>query len=126
MKQKNCSWEWWRLFFCCCFLLLWDIGVYAQQTSQLKGQVIDAANNEPLIGVSIQEKGTTNGVVTDIDGNFVITVSPKATLVFSYIGYETLERKASECHGVIKLKEDSQTLQEVVVVGYGMQKKVNL
>ena len=126
MKQKNCSWEGWRLFFCCCFLLLWDIGVYAQQTSQLKGQVIDAANNEPLIGVSIQEKGTTNGVVTDMDGNFVITVSPKATLVFSYIGYETLERKASECHGVIKLKEDSQTLQEVVVVGYGMQKKVNL
>lgn len=126
MKQKICTWRLWRLYLCCCFLSLLDIGVYAQQSQLFKGQVVDAMTNEPLIGVSILEKGTTNGVVTDMDGNYSISAPSRSILVFSYIGYQTIERKAAESRGVIKLKEDSQTLQEVVVVGYGMQKKVNL
>lgn len=127
MKQKIFSWRMWQIFICCSILSLLDIGVYAQHSQTFKGTVIDATTSEPLIGVSILEKGTTNGVVTDIDGNFnIVATSPKAVLVFSYIGYESVEKKGSEANGVIKLREDSQALQEVVVVGYGVQKKVNL
>lgn len=127
MRQKINSWGVWRIFICCGLLFLLDIGIYAQHSQTLKGKVIDTTTSDPLIGVSILEKGTSNGVVTDIDGNYNITVSSsQAVLVFSYIGYESVEKKASEAHGVIKLKEDNQTLQEVVVVGYGIQKKVNL
>ena len=103
-----------------------SLGVFAQNNITIKGQVIDAATNESLIGVSIQEKGTTNGTITDMNGNYSLTAANNSTLVFSYIGYQTVELKASAANGVIKLKEDSETLQEVVVVGYGVQKKVNL
>ncbi|WP_300701569.1 TonB-dependent receptor [Bacteroides sp.] len=114
------------LLLVCCMLCLSNLGIVAQNTSY-KGKVIDATIKEPLIGVSILEKGTANGVITDIDGNFNIQTSPEAVLVFSYIGYTTVEKKAAECNGItIKLAEDSEMLQEVVVVGYGVQKKVNL
>lgn len=78
----------------------------------------------PVIGANILEKGTTNGTITDMDGNFTLTVSDNATLLVSYIGYNQQEISV---HGkesfVINLKEDSQSLEEVVVVGYGVQKK---
>lgn len=72
------------------------------------------------------EKNTTNGTITDFDGNFNLQVSKDAVVVFSYIGYKTLELKAADVKGIIKMSEDSKTLEEVVVVGYGTQKKVNL
>lgn len=126
MIRKTCQRSLLSLLLVGCMLFLCNIGTIAQNTSY-KGKVIDAVNNEPLIGVSILEKGTPNGVITDIDGNFTIQTSPDAILVFSYIGYATIEKKAAECNGItIKLAEDSEMLQEVVVVGYGVQKKVNL
>lgn len=126
MIRKTCQRSLLSLLLVGCMLFLCNIGIVAQNTSY-KGKVIDAATNEPLIGVSILEKGTTNGIITDIDGNFTIQTSPNAILVFSYIGYATIEKKAAECNGItIKLAEDSKMLQEVVVVGYGIQKKVNL
>ena len=94
---------------------------------RVTGRVTDA-NNEPLIGVSIVIQGNSGGTITDIDGRYTLEeVDADATLVFSYIGYSTVEKKASECNGItIKLAEDSKLLQEVVVVGYGVQKKVNM
>lgn len=70
--------------------------------------------------------GGKNGVVSDLDGNFSLSVKPGSTVVFSYIGYQAVELNASDVKGVIKMKDDSKSLQEVVVVGYGTQKKVNL
>ena len=125
MRQKIFSWKLMRLLSVCCLLLLSSAGAFAQ-SNPITATVVDAATNEPLIGVSIQEKGTSNGIITDLDGRFSIRVASDATLVFSYIGYQTVELKASAVKGVIKLKEDNAMLQEVVVVGYGVQKKVNL
>ena len=92
------------------------------QTVKVNGRVTDDLN-EPMIGVSIVEKGTANGCITDIDGNYTLNVKQGATLVYSYIGYVALERKAVAGVMNIILKEDAQALDEVVVVGYGVQKK---
>ncbi len=111
------------LLGCMCFA---NLEAFAQNGITIKGQVVDAKNNEPLIGVSIQEEGTTNGIITDFDGNYTLKVGNNATIVFSYVGYQTKELKASVANGIIKLTEDTEMLDEVVVVGYGTQKKVNL
>ena len=97
-----------------------------QQSIEVKGTVSDAMG--PIIGATIIEKGNpTNGTVTDIDGNFTLKVSSGATLQVSFIGYVTQEIQAVAGKTlIIELKEDTQTLDEVVVVGYGVQKKVNL
>lgn len=82
---------------------------------------------EPVIGANVLEKGTTNGVITDVDGKFDITVANNAILIISYIGYNTQEFPVGgKSTFDIILKEDSKALEEVVVVGYGTQKKVNL
>ena len=97
------------------------------QTRTVKGKVVDATG-ESVIGASILEKGTTNGVITDIDGNYSLTVSsPHAIVVISYIGYKTVELSASskDLQHVV-MSEDSEVLAEVVVVGYGSQKKETL
>ena len=94
------------------------------QSMTVKGLVVDATG-EPIIGASIVENGTTNGGITDLDGKFTINVKPGATLKISYVGYQTLEVKAAKTMRVV-LKEDSEMLSEVVVVGYGSQKKTNL
>ena len=95
----------------------------AQQTVQ--GSVSD--DSGPLPGVSVLEKGTSNGVVSDFDGNFTITVSDDdAILVFSYIGFETQEVSASADSFDIVLSEGANELDEVVVTGYGTQKKATL
>ena len=91
---------------------------------KIKGRVVDS-NGDPIIGASVFEKGTQNGAITDIDGNYSLEVSPTSRLVISYIGFSNLEVKASES-GIIVLKEDTKSLNEVVVVGYGTQKKLNL
>jgi len=97
-----------------------------QQQSVVTGSVTDM-QQEPLIGVNIVEKGTSNGTVTDIDGRFSLSTSPNATLILSYIGYESMEvaRNGRSFLEVI-LREDAEMLDEVVVVGYGTQKKINL
>lgn len=96
------------------------------QTSTIKGLIVDA-NGEPVIGASVQVKGTTTGVISDVNGNFSIAASPNATLVISYIGYQTQEVAMKGKTNVnVTMKEDSELLDEVVVVGYGTQKKATL
>lgn len=97
------------------------------QQKTIKGKVVDAAG-EAVIGANVVVKGTTNGTITDIDGNFNLNVSSECVLQVSYIGFNTQEIKvtSSMTDLVVKLKEDTELLEEVVVVGYGVQKKVNL
>lgn len=94
------------------------------QTQIVYGLVVDV-NGEPVIGASVVEKGTTNGGITDINGKFTLNVKPGSTLQISFVGYQTQEVKATKTVKVV-LKEDSELLSEVVVVGYGTQKKANL
>ena len=91
-----------------------------QQTRQATGQVQDSQG--PLIGATVMEKGTTNGTVTDFDGNFSLNVQPGATLVISYVGYESQEVKAGD-NLKVKMKEDGHVVNEVVVIGYGTQRR---
>lgn len=115
-----------RIAFLFSLFFILSINCIAQQRT-IKGQVIDGSSNEPLIGVSVFEKGTTNGSVSDLDGNFTINVSSSKSIIqFSFIGYVSQEIKADKSNVKIILKEDNKTLDEVVVVGYGIQKKVNL
>ena len=96
-----------------------------QQQIQVAGVVNDAMG--PVIGASVLEKGTTNGVITDFDGRFALNVRQGATLVISYVGYKTQEVKVVAGKEIsVLLAEDTETLDEVVVVGFGTQKKVNL
>lgn len=94
-----------------------------QQTGKIttKGSIVDA-KGEPLIGVSILEKGTTNGTITDFDGNFTLQVSPNATIEFSYIGYKTQSMIAKADFGKITMKEDTEVLDEVVVTALGIKR----
>ena len=101
-------------------LMLGSVAAFAQMT--VNGTVVDAANGEPVIGASILEMGTTNGTITDWDGNFTLNVKSGATLQISYMGYKTQELAAAPNMSV-KLGEDSELLDEVVVVGYGVVKK---
>lgn len=120
MKLEN-------LFRICCILLfaLLSNSVYAQQT-QYSG-VLTEDDGTPLIGVAVVVKNTTNGTVTDLDGNFSINAKSGDYLVFSYIGYETLEIKLTN-NTTIKasMKSQSTYLDELVVVGYGQMKKSDL
>ena len=90
----------------------------AQQTRTVSGQIVDS-KGETIIGANVIEKGTSNGSITDFDGNFSLEVAPNATLVISYIGYKTIEIKASEVKAgqAIMLQENSELMDEVVVVG---------
>ena len=103
-----------------------------QQGKLITGTVTDAAG-EPVIGANIIEKGTSNGSVTDVDGNFTLSVSENATLQISFVGYITQEinvlaatRRGGGNRIIIRLLEDSRILDEVVVVGYGTMKKSDL
>lgn len=99
-----------------------------QSSKQITGTVIDK-NGEPIIGANVVEKGTTNGTITDIDGKFALEVNENSILLISFIGYTSQEikiEKGSSSILNITLQEDTQTLDEIVVVGYGTQKKVNL
>lgn len=89
----------------------------------IKGKVVDQ-NDEPIIGVNVIEKGTSNGTITDIDGNYTLELDKPAKLTFSYLGYNTKELSANkEGTYYITLFEDAKLLEEVVVVGYGTMKK---
>lgn len=100
--------------------------VYGQGKKNIKGLVTDE-KNEPLIGVSVVEVGTSNGTITDVDGKFEINVSSNSTLKFSYIGYNVLEKKiGTQTVMNVVLTEAASELDEVVVVGYGTVKKRDL
>ncbi|MDE7420070.1 MAG: carboxypeptidase-like regulatory domain-containing protein, partial [Muribaculaceae bacterium] len=104
--------------------ILFPLQVFAQR-GQVTGTVKDNTG-EPLIGATIIEKGTATGTATDFDGNFVLFVNDlqKAVLVVSYVGYNTEEVAVKgQKHFDIVLKESSELLDELVVVGYGQQKK---
>ena len=111
-----------RLVVSVAFLLMCIPFMLAQGHIKVTGRITDELN-EPMIGVSVLEKGTANGAITDIDGNYTLSVKEGATIVYSYIGYLTQEKKAVAGVMDVILKEDSKTLDEVVVVGYGVQKK---
>lgn len=99
--------------------------VTEQLQSQAISGVVTDANGEPVIGASVSEKGTTNGTITDINGKFSLNVKPGAVLKVTFVGYKPHEVKATRTMKII-LTEDSELLDEVVVVGYGTQKKENL
>jgi TonB-linked SusC/RagA family outer membrane protein len=102
-----------------------DLAQRVQQTKRITGVVSDATG--PVIGANVVEKGTTNGVITGIDGDFSINVKPGSTLVISYLGYTSQEIKVGSQSIInVTLKEDSELLDEVVVVGYGTMKKSDL
>lgn len=96
---------------------------YAQEVS-LSGSVTDSSTGEPLPGVTIVEKETTNGTITNFDGNYTIRISKGALIQFSYVGYRTIEQQVGESAVLnIALEEDLEQLDEVVVIGYGQVKK---
>ncbi|MCQ2139183.1 MAG: TonB-dependent receptor [Bacteroidales bacterium] len=97
----------------------------AAQNKTITGTVVDSQGN-PLIGATVMEKGTSNGAITDLDGNYSITVKANAILVFQCIGCATQELPASASPLNVTLGEDQEFLDEVVVVGYGVQKKSDL
>lgn len=113
-------------FACFCLFLICSQSLKAQQ-KEWTGQVLDYKMNDPLIGVSVTVKGTSNGTVTDINGKFSIKALQNQTIVFSYIGYNKLELKLIKSSDLEKvmLSENSKALDEVIVVGYGVQKKAS-
>jgi TonB-linked SusC/RagA family outer membrane protein len=90
----------------------------------ITGKVTSATDGEPLIGATVQVQGSSNGIVTDLDGNYTINAEQGQTLVFSYVGYLTKTVKVGGGNTInVTLEEDRQSLDEVVVIGYGVQKK---
>lgn len=90
-----------------------------QQKIRVRGVVFETSSNEPMPGVTVSEKNTTNGTITNIDGRYELTVSPGAVLLFSHIGYKPIERVAVEGMMNINMEEDLQLIDEVVVIAYG-------
>ena len=107
------------------FLSVFSIGIWAQ--SKITGTVVDAAG-EPIIGASVVVKGTSNGAVTDLNGNFTIPKGAQnATLTISYVGYSTQNVATNGRQSVkVVLQENRKVLDEVVVVGYGTMKKSDM
>lgn len=104
-----------------------NVNPIVQQGKNITGIVKDS-NGEAIIGANVVEKGTTNGTITDVDGRFSLAItSPEEILIISYIGYVPIEIRVKDKSSIsATLKEDSEILDEVVVVGYGTQKKINL
>lgn len=103
------------------FALVFSVSVAAQKTV-VKGNILDK-DNLPIIGANILEKGTSNGTISDVDGNFTLSITnPKATLLITYIGYKNVEMPASANMKIV-MTEDSEMLEDVVVIGYGSVKK---
>lgn len=111
------------------FMILFSLPltVLAQGTKTVKGTVVDQ-NNEPIIGATVVVKGSTIGAATDLDGNYVLNGVPEdATLVFNYLGMLPQEISAAGQSVInVKLREDAQLLEEVVVIGYGSAKAKDL
>lgn len=109
------------------FALFFSILTVLGQGRNVKGVIVSATDNEPVIGASIQIKGMSGGTITNLDGEFTLNVSPDAILIISYVGFETTEVPVNNQSNIhISLKEDVQTLSDIVVIGYGTQKKEDL
>jgi len=109
------------------FILCLVIQVTFAQKRTLTGTVRDKTTSEPLPGVTIIEKGTTNGTITDVSGNFKVSIAPESVVVVSFIGMTPREIKPGKSSNlIIELETSIQEMSEVVVVGYGTQKKANL
>ena len=104
-------------------LMMGTPSVFAQVTA--KGTILDAATGEPVIGASVLEEGTTNGTITDFDGNFELTVAQGAKVTISYMGYQS-QTLAAAANMSVRLSEDSEQLEELVVTGYTTQRKADL
>lgn len=119
--------SWAMLVLVACFTVFPVTSGYAQSTT-VTGQVVDGENGELLPGVNVIEKNTSNGTITDFDGNYSIIVSsPNAVLVFSYVGFQTFEVNVNGRNSIdVSLQEDAGALDEVVVVGYGTTRRSDL
>ena len=107
-------------------LFNFSTGIILSQQITVKGKVNDLSGN-PLPGATVQVKGSTTGTITDYDGNFVLSTDIGNELIISYIGFNDKEIKVETSEMMlITLVEDAKTLDEVIVVGYGTQRKVNL
>lgn len=126
MRKGNLTTLWKKTYFLLLFFTVSVLNLYAQKQS-VSGNIKDT-NGIEIIGASVVDKeDSSNGTITDLDGNFSLTVSPNSTLVISYIGYDSQEVPIqNKTFFNIILTESSQQLDEVVVVGFGTQKKVNL
>lgn len=126
-KRKKHELAYWKRMLPVFCLLFFSFNLFAQAKT-ITGVVSDEQNDERLTGVNVVVKGTTIGTITDIDGAFTLDIKEAdAVLVFSYLGYETLELRVPASGTMyVKIKESLTDLDEVVVVGYGTQKKVNL
>ena len=115
-----------KILFLLVFVAMCWTTAMAQMT--VKGTVVSESESEPLVGVAILEQGTNNGTITDLDGNFSLQVkSNKAILVVSYVGYITQQIAVNGRSQLnVRLVEDSKLLDDVVVVGYGVQRKSDL
>lgn len=121
---KSATQSFWRLLF---LLVAFNssLSLFAQ-TPTVSGIVLDEFG-DPMIGVSVLVKGTTTGIITDVEGNFIVPAKTGDVILVKYLGYKDQEIKVtSNARLKITLQEDTQNLDEVVVVGYGTQKKVNL
>ena len=108
-------------------MLLFSAINYAQESITVKGNVISKTDNEPILGANIIIEGTTKGTSTDFDGNYTIKVKPGAVLQFSYLGFKTKTVAVTDQKTInVALDEDSNILDEIVVVGYGNQKQKNV
>ena len=136
IKKKRSMASHWKLHFqkvlgsmIVALALLFAGSAGAQETKTIKGMVRDVTG-EPLIGASVIEKGTNNGVITDVDGNFTLTVPADATLSIAYMGYATREihlaKRKKQGDLRVTLREDSQQLKEVVVTAMGIKKDAKL
>lgn len=134
LKMKNQRLLWWKPL---CLILLWMVTLplrvdakenLVQQSGATVSGIVSSESGDPLIGVSVVLKGSTVGTFTDMDGNYKLALpSEGGTLVFTYLGFTTKEVKAgNEAILNVILHEESEILSEVVVVGYGVQKKINL
>jgi hypothetical protein len=114
------------LFFLLLFFGLTAV-LHAQDTKTVRGRVTTFSDGTGLPGVTIREKGTTNGATTDFNGDYQLNVSEDATLVFSFVGFTTEEIPVGNQTQInVEMVEDIETLSEVVVVGYGTQRKSDL
>ena len=117
MKQR------FYLFFILCLITLSGLA----QEIKVTGVVTEASTNEPMPGVTVQVKGTTNGTITNLDGQYTIQTKMNDILVFSTIGMKTVERKVSSSSPInLSMAEDNVQLDQVVVIGYGTVKKSHL
>lgn len=114
-----------KFFFCLLIIVMGSTAVLAQNR-KIAGTILSKLDNYPIIGATIVEKSnTTNGVITDIDGKFSITVAPNAEITISYVGYKSVTLPATDGMTVL-LEEENELLQEVVVTGYQTQRKADL